>query len=78
MMSGAPVIAYGKWGATETVVDSETGLLFTPQTPEALNEAIEQFEKMEWDTETIKNHAENFSKERFREKIKNYIEKASL
>ncbi len=73
MIVGTPVIAYGKWGATETVVDSKTGLFFSPQTPEALNEAIEQFEKMEWNRETIRNHAENFSKERFQEKIRLFI-----
>lgn len=73
MMVGTPVIAYGKWGATETVIDWKTGLFFTPQTPKALNEAIEKFEIMEWDTETIKHHAEGFSKERFQGNIGTYV-----
>lgn len=74
MMSGTPVIAYGKWGATESVVEWGTGLFFAPQTPEALSEAIEKFEKMEWHHEAIRNHAENFSKKWFQEKIKKFIE----
>jgi glycosyltransferase involved in cell wall biosynthesis len=73
MMSGTPVIAYGKWGATESVVDGETGLFFTPQTPEALNEAIEIFEKMEWDTEKIRARGMEFSKEKFQGRMHSYI-----
>lgn len=74
MAMGTPVIAYGKWGALETVIDWKTGTFFTPQTPEALNETIEKFEKMNFDKELIKNHAKSFSKEVFQEKILNYIE----
>ncbi len=73
MTSGTPVIAYGKWWAVETIVDGETGVFFTPQTPEALNEAIERFEKMRWDREKIRERAEEFSKERFQERILEFI-----
>lgn len=73
MMSGTPVIAYGRWGGTESVVDGETGLFFAPQTPAALNEAIEKFEKVEWDKEKIQIRGMEFSKERFQEKIKQFI-----
>ena len=74
MSMGTPVIAYGKWWAIETVIDGKTGTFFSPQTPEALNVAIEKFENMSFDTETIKKHAEGFSKEVFQEKISEYIE----
>jgi hypothetical protein len=33
---GTPVIAFGRGGATETVIDGETGVLFRQQTPEAI------------------------------------------
>lgn len=75
MMQWAPVIAYGKWGGTESVINWETGLFFTPQTPEALNETIEKFEKMEWNPEKIRARGMEFSKEKFQERIKNFIEK---
>jgi glycosyltransferase involved in cell wall biosynthesis len=42
---GAPVIAYGAGGATETVVEGRTGVFFAEQTVGALNEAVERFEK---------------------------------
>ena len=69
MASGTPVIAYWVGGGTETIVDGKTGIFFTPQTPEALNEAIERFEKMEFSTEEIRSRAEEFSTKNFRKKI---------
>lgn len=78
MMSWTPVIAYGVGWATESVIDGETGLFFTPQTPEALNQAIGKFETMEWDREKIRNRGMEFSKEKFQERIKIYIEKSIL
>ncbi|GAA0535137.1 glycosyltransferase involved in cell wall biosynthesis [Rhizomicrobium palustre] len=41
--SGCPVIAYGAGGASETVRDGETGLLFAEQTVDHLIEAVETF-----------------------------------
>jgi glycosyltransferase involved in cell wall biosynthesis len=40
MASGRPVIAYGKGGALETVVEGQSGWFFHEQTAEALAEAI--------------------------------------
>ena len=44
--AGCPVIAYAKGGALETVLDGETGVLFSEQTPESLIGAIKKFERM--------------------------------
>ncbi|MCK4601708.1 MAG: glycosyltransferase, partial [Phycisphaerae bacterium] len=51
MACGTPVIAYGDGGALETVLDANnpavekpTGLLYRPQTPQALASAVEQFD----------------------------------
>lgn len=41
---GTPVIAFGRGGALETVVDGVTGAFFHAQTAEALVEAIQRFE----------------------------------
>ena len=48
MACGTPVIAYRKGGATETVVEGETGLFFDSQTPEALWQAVEAAAKRSW------------------------------
>ncbi len=74
MAMGTPVIAYEKWWALETVIDRKTGTFFFPQTPEALNEVIERFEKMKFDREIIRKHAEGFSKEVFQKNILEYID----
>jgi len=47
MACGRPVIALGIGGATETVVDGETGCLHTEQTAEALAESVKRFESIE-------------------------------
>jgi len=69
--SGRPVIAYGKGGATETVVPGETGLLFDSPTPEGLAEAVLRFEAEgeRYDPSRIRAHAEGFSPERFRQRF---------
>lgn len=72
---GRPVIAYGKGGALETVVDGETGIFFRNQTVEDVVEAIENFEKMEFNTDVIYNHAMKFSKKRFKKEIIEVIDK---
>ncbi len=69
MACGTPVIAYGRGGVRESVVEGETGLFFYEQTPEALCEAVERFEHLEssLSTERICLQAERFSVARFRE-----------
>lgn len=74
MACGRPVIAYGKGGVLDTVVDKKTGLLFKEQTVESLKKAILEFEQMKFDKTEIRNHALKFNEETFREKIKNFVE----
>jgi glycosyltransferase involved in cell wall biosynthesis len=64
---GTPVIAYGRGGALESVVEGKTGIFFEHQTPESLTEAVVRFEAIEsWDTDEIRKNAERFSTARFR------------
>lgn len=69
MAYGKPVIAYGKGGAAETVIDGKTGLHFREQTADSLALAIEAARDMEFDAEAINRHASQFSATHFREKI---------
>ena len=62
---GTPVIAYGKGGALETVVDGVTGVHFPEQTVSSLRDALERFETMTFDVSEIRNHAEKFAPDRF-------------
>jgi len=72
---GTPVIALGRGGATETVLDGVTGLFFNEQTPECLLEALDRFENHgDWDARAIRRHAEHFSIARFRDEFSAVIE----
>lgn len=72
--SGRPVIAYGKGGALETVVDGETGLFFKEQTESDLKEAVIRFDKMSFDKKSIREHSKSFDEEIFKLKIQNFID----
>jgi glycosyltransferase involved in cell wall biosynthesis len=74
MASGRPVIAYAKGGALETVVDGETGLFFKRQTVTDLIEAIERLEKMSFDAQAIRRHAQQFDQAVFKQKLKAYVD----
>lgn len=75
MASGCPVIAYGRGGALETIVDQKTGLFFHQQSPESLNQAIEQFQGCRFDHEAIARHGKSFSQERFNRQMLDYLHK---
>jgi glycosyltransferase involved in cell wall biosynthesis len=76
---GTPVIAYGRGGATETVVPwpraGATGLWFEEQTVDCLASAIEQFETQRdaFDPARLRTHALRFRLERFEDELFGYI-----
>ncbi len=71
---GTPVIAFGKGGASETVIDGKTGVLFERQTAQSLIQAVKEFETMELDCAEIRRNAERFSRAIFAESIKTFID----
>lgn len=73
---GTPVIAFGKGGCLETVVSGETGLFFYNQTPDAIKEAVNEFERKIdiFDPPSIRKHAEKFNTARFEMEIKAFID----
>lgn len=75
MASGRPVIAYGRGGATETIVDGITGLFFPEQTVDAIRKAVLDFEVMTFDPDVIKARALKFSVERFQSEFKATVKK---
>ncbi len=74
MSFGKPVITFGRGGGSETVIDGKTGIHFSAQTAQSLAEAIQTCDTMEFDAKAIAKHAQQFSVERFREEIKDYVE----
>lgn len=71
---GTPVIALGRGGTKETVIDGQTGVHFKEQTVESLSEAIERFETMKFDGNNARTNAEQFSKQRFIKELQEYID----
>ena len=57
---GRPVIAYGKGGALDSVIDGKTGVFFNEQTVDSLKDAINKFETMKFDKQEIRKHALEF------------------
>ncbi|NMB57495.1 glycosyltransferase family 4 protein [Candidatus Beckwithbacteria bacterium] len=66
---GAPVIAYGKGGLLETVINGKTGLFFSKQTEKSLIEAILKFEQMKLEKEDCIKNSQKFNKSRFKKEI---------
>lgn len=62
---GRPVIAFGRGGVAESVVDGETGLFFPAQSADALCDAVARAQQIRWDTRRIRDQAERFSAQRF-------------
>jgi glycosyltransferase involved in cell wall biosynthesis len=74
MASGRPVIAFGRGGATETVVDGETGLFFEEQSVEAIASAIKRFQNFTVDPAKISDHARRFARDHFLTKFKHHVD----
>lgn len=76
MASGRPVIAFKGGGALETVKHKKTGLFFDVQEVVNLKAAVEESEKINWDSNLIRNHAKNFDSSIFVDKITKFLEKS--
>ena len=73
MSAGRPVVAFGKGGSSETVVDGVTGVFFDRQTVDSLEKAIIKLEKASFDSAKIVARAADFSKENFKSSINKQI-----
>jgi len=72
---GTPVIAYGKGGALETVIENKTGLFFSAQTKDSIKSAVVEFESKldQFDPNEIRKNALRFSPERFHTEFKDFV-----
>jgi glycosyltransferase involved in cell wall biosynthesis len=71
--AGVPVIAYGRGGAADSVVDGITGILYEEPGVEGLCAAIERFESTSFDEQVLRDRAAAFSPERFRREISEFL-----
>ena len=73
---GAPVIAFGRGGATETVTP-DTGLFFDSQSADSLADAIERFERAAFDPAAARQNAERFGRPRYEAELFGYVRRVA-
>ncbi len=76
--AGRPVVAFGRGGAAETVVDGVTGVLFHEQTVDALCEAMLRLEQGRWDPAACRRNAELYGSGAFHAGLRGVLERAGL
>lgn len=74
--AGCPVIAYGRGGLTETVIEGKTGLFFKEQSTQSIESAVAEFESRsrDFDTKAITKNAQRFSAETFRQAFAGFVD----
>jgi glycosyltransferase involved in cell wall biosynthesis len=73
MSAGTPVIAFGKGGVLDTVIENKTGLFFNEQTVQSIIDAIGVFETKTFYPKTIAKHAQLFDKKHFKKKFNDFL-----
>ena len=70
---GRPVVALGRGGALDTVIDGDTGVLVPDTSVDALAEGLTRAATMTWEPARIRRHAERFSRQRFVNEIQQVV-----
>lgn len=71
---GRPTIALRAGGALETIVEGKTGEFFDEPSAESLARALQSFEAGRYEAAQLREHAETFAPERFKEKLRAIVE----
>jgi glycosyltransferase involved in cell wall biosynthesis len=72
--SGAPVVALGKGGVVETIVDGQTGVLFADESADALEAAVARAETISWDPAKLRAHALRWDEPVFAARMRDIVE----
>jgi glycosyltransferase involved in cell wall biosynthesis len=77
MACGTPVLAFGKGGALETVIEWKTGLFFYEQNAESISNCVENFDSKAhlFSPGEIREHAIKFSVKRFEQEYREFTQK---
>jgi glycosyltransferase involved in cell wall biosynthesis len=68
------VVALGRGGALDTVVDGATGVLVGDTSVESLADGLRRAASMPWDGDRIRRHAEQFSRQRFVNEMRQIVD----
>jgi glycosyltransferase involved in cell wall biosynthesis len=75
MATGRPVIAFKGGGYLETVIEGKTGVFLDQLTVIGLAEILNSFKPEKYKPQDCQAQAQKFSKERFKEEIKDFVQK---
>jgi len=71
---GKPAIALRFGGFLDTIHEDVSGLYFDEPTPDAISEALNRFESMEFDHDKVRSHVAQFSQQAFSEKLHSAVD----
>lgn len=74
LSAGTPLIAFKGGGALDFLVPNKTGAFFTELDANSLKDALESFDSKQFEGKEMKLFAEQFTKKKFQDRIKNQIE----
>ncbi len=73
--AGRPTIAYRAGGVIETMIEDLTCVFFNAQTLEHLAQAIDTFERQDWNPALLRRHAKKFSVDVFRDHFRSFLKR---
>ncbi len=71
---GTATLGLAKGGSLETIEPSVTGELFTDVTKDSIKAYIQGWDTSKYNQESLRNHAEKFSKESFKRKLSDFMQ----
>jgi glycosyltransferase involved in cell wall biosynthesis len=71
---GCPVVAYGRGGSTETVMEGVSGFFYNELTPENLMETVDKAGGFQFNTAEIRETAREYSPARFRSEFETLVQ----
>jgi glycosyltransferase involved in cell wall biosynthesis len=72
-LCGMPVVAFGRGGLRDSILDGETGIFFGEQTVDSLNAAVDRFEASRISPDACRRSGERFSRPRFRDAMRDFV-----
>ncbi|MBB3108564.1 glycosyltransferase involved in cell wall biosynthesis [Paenibacillus phyllosphaerae] len=70
---GRPVIAYYEGGALDTIKEGLNGLFFKEQNANSLANVLSSFNERNWDSNSVRKHAETFNEQIFMKNLESNI-----
>lgn len=73
-----PVAAYKEGGASETIRDGQTGILFDEQCPGSLKHALDKIKTTNIKDEDLRSNSDRFSKKEFRNRFVSFLKERDI